>query len=920
VRLLGIGGMGAVYQAWDAELGVTVAVKVVRPEVAADPATARDLERRFKRELLLARQVTHPNVVRIHDLGEIDGIKYITMPFVEGEDLATILKREGVLPAARALRIVRTMLGGMVAAHQAGVVHRDLKPANVMITADDQAMLMDFGIARSAGRPEPEPGAAPRAPGPQTGAGGATILGSVVGTIEYMAPEQARGEAVDQRADIYAFGLICYDMLVGRQRHERAASAFNELLARMDAAPPTPRSVNPEVPEPLDRIVQRCLQPDPAARYQTTVELAAAVDRLDENGKLLPLVRRLTPRLVATVALAVAALVGGTYYFAQRPVQQAIQHEPVSVLIADFDNRANDSSLTGTLEPVLKLALEGAGFVSAYDRTAVSRSLGVRPPDKLDERAALELAVRQGVHVVLSGSVSREGNRYTVSVKATQAVTGKVITANSDRTSDKAEVLKIAAHLVEPVREALGDTTTSDEAQRFALEALSATSLEAVHDYARGLQALSASDFEKALQDFSSAVKRDPKFGGAYGAMAIASFNLDRRQDAVKYLKSALEHLDSMTERERYRTRGFYYLVTDDYQACVKEYGDLIGKYSADASARNNRALCFSYLRNVPAALAETRQVVKILPNRKLYQQNLAQYLAYAGEFSGAEQQVLSIKQPGMFGLLAQAFAQIGQGRVADAEGTYRALSGLDEQGASYTASGLADVATYEGRFGDAVRLLEAGAAADLASKDTDRAADKFVALARVERLRGRKAQAVAAAEKALANSQAVKIRFLAARVFLEAGASARAIELSQGLASGLQASSRAHAKIITGLAALQQRDTARAVEELSAANGLLDTWIGQYDLGRAYLEAGALLQADSSFERCLKRRGEALSLFLDDEPSYSYLPPVYYYQGRVREGLNSAKAAESYQAYLGIRAKSNEDPLVPEVRRRAVR
>jgi tetratricopeptide (TPR) repeat protein len=590
------------------------------------------------------------------------------------------------------------------------------------------------------------------------------------------------------------------------------------------------------------------------------------------------------------------------------------------VLIADFQNGTGDSTFDRTLEPMLKLALEGAGFISAYDRTGMARSLGVKPPDKLDESAAQEIAVRQGVNVVLSGSVERQGSRYAVSVKATQVVTGQVVATATDRTSNKAEVLKLAANLVEPVRKALGDTTTSDAAQRFALEALSATSLDAVHEYARGLEALSASKFEDALRSFSSAIDRDPKFGGAYGAMAIASFNMDRRQDAVKYLKAALEHLDSMTERERYRTRGFYYLVTDDYQACVKEYGDLIARYSADASARNNRALCFSYLRNIPAALEETRHVVKILPNRTLYQQNLAQYLAYAGDFSGAERQVRTIKQPGLFGLLSLAFAQIGQGRVPDAEESYRSLGALDEQGASYTASGLADVAVYEGRFSEAARLLRQGAAADVASKDVDRAADKFVALAHAELLRGRKAEAMAAAEKALANSQAVKIRFLAARVFLEAGAPAKALAIAQELASGLQTASQAYAKILNGLTALKQGDARQAIQDLTEANGLLDTWIGQYDIGRAYLEAGAFLQADSSFERCLKRRGEALSLFLDDEPSYGYFPPVYYYQGRVREALNSAKAAESYRAYLDIRGKSTEDPLLPDVRKRATR
>jgi serine/threonine protein kinase len=147
-RQLGIGGMGTVYQAWDAELELIVALKVIRPEVLRDRVDGQEIERRFKRELLLARQVTHKNVVRIHDLGEIDGIKYITMSYVEGTDLATLIKHEGRLPVAKALRIIRAVVSGLVAAHAAGVVHRDLKPANIMIDADGEALIMDFGIAR----------------------------------------------------------------------------------------------------------------------------------------------------------------------------------------------------------------------------------------------------------------------------------------------------------------------------------------------------------------------------------------------------------------------------------------------------------------------------------------------------------------------------------------------------------------------------------------------------------------------------------------------------------------------------------------------------------------------------------------------------------------------------------------------------
>ena len=229
IRLLGIGGMGAVYQAWDAELGVAVALKVIRPEATRGSRGRRELERRFKQELLLARQVTHKNVVRIHDLGEIDGIKYITMPYVEGDDLGNVLETRASCRLPRRCGSRVAIASGLVAAHDAGVVHRDLKPANIMIDASGDALIMDFGIARSTGdaadrrdrRAEVCP---PRACTTPAVRPTPRCAGAVVGTVEYMAPEQARGEAVDQRADIYAFGLILYDMLLGSRRARRDAA------------------------------------------------------------------------------------------------------------------------------------------------------------------------------------------------------------------------------------------------------------------------------------------------------------------------------------------------------------------------------------------------------------------------------------------------------------------------------------------------------------------------------------------------------------------------------------------------------------------------------------------------------------------------------------------------------------------------
>jgi tetratricopeptide (TPR) repeat protein len=931
IKLLGAGGMGAVYQAWDEVLEVVVALKTIRPEVAADPETARMLERRFKQELLLARRVTHKNIVRVHDMGDVGGIKYITMPFLEGEELSAILEREGKLAVPRVMKIARSVASGLVAAHAAGVVHRDLKPANIMIDADGEGLVMDFGVAGSTdaakARTAGQAGATVTAdapagetmagvPAPADSPAGQTLTGGVVGTIAYMAPEQARAEPVDARADIYTLGLILYDLLLGRARASSAESAFDELNTRMAQSPPAPRTKDPSIPEALDQIIVRCIQPAADARYASIAEMLADLEKLDDNGKPLPMVRRLTWRMGAAAAVVVASLVGATYWLARGPAVP-VTHEPVSVLIADFQNGTGDATFDRTLEPMMKLALEGAGFISAYDRAGIRRTLGVRPPDKLDERAAQEIAVKQGVGVVLSGSVERQGSRYGVSVKATQAVTGNVIASATERASSKDKVLGVATSLAARVREALGDDT-SDSAKRFAMDTLSATSLEVIRAYAGAMEALSRSKFDEALQGFSKAVALDPNFGLAHAGMAITSRNLDRQEDAEKYVKEAIRHLDGMTERERYRTRGMFYFLTNDYQACVKEYGDLISRYSADAAARNNLALCLTHLRNMPRAVDEMRQVVKVLPNRALYKENLAQYLAYSGDFKAAEQQARAMQEPGLFGVLPVAFSQMGQGQLPQAAATFESLAKIDEQGASYTASGLGDLALYEGRFLDAARIFTQGAGADLGAKDTDRAANKFAALAYTQVLRRQNVAAVLAAEKALANSQAVKIRFLAARVFVEAGATARAGALSAALGSELQAEPQAYALIIDGLTALKNGNPRRAIKDLTEANGLLDTWIGHFDLGRAYLEAGAFPQADSELDRCIKRRGEALSLFLDEEPTFGYFPPVYYYQGRVREGLNSSKASESYRAYLDIRGTSTEDPLVADARKRA--
>jgi tetratricopeptide (TPR) repeat protein len=310
-----------------------------------------------------------------------------------------------------------------------------------------------------------------------------------------------------------------------------------------------------------------------------------------------------------------------------------------------------------------------------------------------------------------------------------------------------------------------------------------------------------------------------------------------------------------------------------------------------------------------------------MLPKRAVFRDNLALYSNYAGDFETGETEartVLELVPTDAYAKLALAMAQTGHGRIDEARATYQELATMKEIGATFAASGLADLAAYEGRYTEATRLFQDGAAADLAAKNPDRAAAKLAALAHVQLWRGQRAAAVASAERALGLSKAPKVRFLAARVFAEAGQSGKARPLAEGLAAEIQPERQAYGKIVEAMLARQSSDARPAIKLLTEANTLMDTWIGRFELGRAFLATKQYPQADSEFARCLKRKGEAISLFLDEEPTFAFFPAVHYYQARAREELGVGGFAESYRLYLSAREKAGEDPLAADARKRA--
>ena len=496
--------MGVVYQALDRDLGVPVALKVLRLP-SGNPRAVAEMQRRFKTELLLARKVTHKNVIRIHDIGEIDGVKFITMPFVKGQDLATILKK-GPLSVTAAVRYARQLASGLVAAHAAGVIHRDLKPANVMIGDDDQALLMDFGIARSSA-----PG------GPQR-----TIAGAVVGTAAYMAPEQARGETVDHRADIYAFGLILYEMLCGPRFMPKGAVA--DLFSRMTSPPAPARAANGQVPEALDAIVTRCVQPAPADRYQTAAELAAALAALSRRGHGPRTSDGAPPKRWFARAAAVVALLAslGIGFW-------AIPRMDVKAMATTAGDPAESGS-DPAADPGSDRTTER---VSAFSRPV----LGSAPNRRVAERLAEK-------RLALQKAPSSAGLRKDVAVYSLYA--GDV--AGAAREAEKA--IKADPRLVTAyVPLAAAATLTNPQTAHVPYERMAAIKPEGASLAAMGLAdlALYQGQYDRAADVLELAITNDAHFGNKpalankYLALAEARVGQGRPSDAVAAVEHALQ-------------------------------------------------------------------------------------------------------------------------------------------------------------------------------------------------------------------------------------------------------------------------------------------------------------------------------------------------------------------------------------------
>src|SRR4029077_17752055 len=317
LALLGQGGMGAVYKARDTELDRLVALKIIRPELTTNP----EILKRFKQELILARQVTHRNVIRIFDLGQADGFKFITMEYLEGQDLRSVLKGKGKLPPNEAARIILQICRALEVAHGEGVVHRDLKPQNIMLDPNGRAYVMDFGIARSEYLP------------------GMTQTGALIGTPEYMSPEQGKGEKLNERSDLFSLGVIFYEMVTG-QSPFYSETPLATLWKRMQEKAKPLCEVDPAIPKPLSDIVAKAMEIEPADRFAGAGEMAQQLEIWLGPGAGISTIVLAAGKAPsrwkwASAALALLLVSAVIAFRLKGPAKPIAAHAPVSVLVAD---------------------------------------------------------------------------------------------------------------------------------------------------------------------------------------------------------------------------------------------------------------------------------------------------------------------------------------------------------------------------------------------------------------------------------------------------------------------------------------------------------------------------------------------------------------------------------------------------------
>ena len=675
---LGAGGMGEVYLAEDTKLGRKIALKLLAEELTQN----RDRLSRFDQEAYAASALNHPNILTIYEMGDEGGRHYIATEFVDGVTLRKRL-RASPMELSEVLDTAIQVAGALEEAHAAGIIHRDIKPENIMIRRNGHVKVLDFGLAKLTERPPSEETDKEAI----TRALVQTDAGVVMGTSQYMSPEQARGKGVDARTDIWSLGVVLYEMAAGR------APFFGDTktdvivaIAKTDPAPIA--RFAPNLPAEFEWIVMKALRKNVDERYQTIKELESdlkklkqriefqselersmAPDRLSESLNVsnlgyadteilatLPGVHTSIPGgpkstgpapssvhtrvssaeyivsgikrhkiSVAVAGLAIVLIaVAGYFYF---PRQRVTLTDKDTIVLADFVNTTGDPVFDGTLKQALAAQLGQSPFLDIFPEDRVRETLKFMnrsPDERVTREVAKEICERQGFKAMLLGSISPLGNHYVVSLDAV-ARTGETIATEQFETDSKEQVLKSLGQSASRLREKLGESLGSIKKFDVPIEQVTTSSLEALRYYSLGREQHSGGKYAAAIPFYRRAVELDPYFAIAYARLAVVYTNEGQSELSRQASQKAYELRDRVSEREKLYVEWSYYgNVTGQWDKTSETLEMWKKTYPRDWVPFNALAVRYTLVGPFEKATEEAGEAVRLNPNSALPYVNLA--------------------------------------------------------------------------------------------------------------------------------------------------------------------------------------------------------------------------------------------------------------------------------------------------------
>ena len=675
IEELGKGGMGRVYKVFDTDIKEKVALKLLKSEIASD----RETIERFSNELKYARKISHRNVCRMYDLGKEAGNYFITMEYVSGEDLKSFIRRSRQLAVGTAVFMAKQVCDGLVEAHRLGVVHRDLKPGNIMIDREGNAKIMDFGIARS------------------ISAKGITGAGVMIGTPEYMSPEQVEGKDVDQRSDIYSLGVILYEMITGRVPFEGETPLSVAVRQKTEAAP-DPRKSNAQVPEDLSRLILKCLEKDKERRYQNADELRANLEKIEKG---IPTTERPIPKrktvtskpitvtlsreklLIPTLIIAIVAIAAVIWFVFLKKEASILPEQKRSIAVISFENQTGDKAydyLSKVIPNLLITNLEQSGYfnVTTWERLRdLLKQVGKGDVEFINSDLGFELCRKDNVEVIVLGYVTKAGNTFVTDAKAMMVRTKKLLGTAGSRGDSPDSILKNQVDdLSRQIAKGVGLSERRIEATKMQVRDVTTNSPEAYNYYLKGNEEFTNYDLDKARQFYEKAVELDPTFASVYYQLYGTYSVLGDSQKSNEALEKAWNLSKKTTEREKLWIEVRHASIMEkNPEKAFRVLQEIAAKYPKDKGVGSWLGNYYFVRKMLNQAAEEYNKVLDLDPNNE-YALNILGYIYLdMGDFEKAiecfkRNASVFPGKPNPLDSLAEAYFRMG--KLDEAIATYR--------------------------------------------------------------------------------------------------------------------------------------------------------------------------------------------------------------------------------------------------------